>query len=98
MAGYLFELCAKNALVCLIVTFSRGRSRPIRCSSPKTVDFGEWIFAHREPSVGVVFTRYRPSEIDRISSIVLGLCTTKSEGLYGKFTTVTSRKTPTRGI
>jgi predicted nuclease of predicted toxin-antitoxin system len=61
-------------------------------------DFGEWICALREPSVGVVFTRYRPSEIDRISSIVLGLCTTKSEGLYGKFTTVTSRKIPTRGI
>ncbi len=61
-------------------------------------DFGEWIFAHGEPSVGIVFLRYRPSELDRVSRIVLELVTAHGEGLYRKFTTVTARKTRMRGI
>lgn len=61
-------------------------------------DFGEWIFAHGEPSVGVVFVRYRPSEIDQISDIVLKLVAVRPDELYRKFTTVTPKKICMRGI
>lgn len=61
-------------------------------------DFGEWVFAHAEPSVGIVFLRYRPSELDRVARIVLDLVTAHGQGLYRKFTTVTPRKTRMRAI
>ena len=61
-------------------------------------DFGEWIFAHGEPSVGVVFLRYRPLGIDEISSIVLKLLAAHGEGLSRKFTTVTHTKSRMREI
>ena len=61
-------------------------------------DFGEWVFAHREPSTGVVFLRYRRTERNQVSSTVLELVGRHGRGLYRKFTTVTPRKTRMRVI
>jgi len=30
-------------------------------------DFGEWVFAHHEPTLGVVFLRYRHSDYQKIA-------------------------------
>jgi predicted nuclease of predicted toxin-antitoxin system len=76
-----------------------ARARQINCVLvTEDSDFGEWVFAHGEPSVGVVFLRYRPSELHRVSRIVLELVTVHREGLYRKFTTVTPKKIRMRGI
>ena len=61
-------------------------------------DFGEWVFAHREPSMGVVFLRYRQTERDQVSIAVLELVGRHGQDLYRKFTTVTPKKTRMRVI
>ncbi len=61
-------------------------------------DFGEWVFAHREPTSGVVFLRYPQGERDAMSRSVVELIQRQGNGLYGKFTTVTPRKTRMRSI
>jgi len=61
-------------------------------------DFGEWVFAHRHPTVGVILLRYRPHDKTRIWQILLDLLVSRAEGLTGKFTVVTVNKTRIRDI
>lgn len=61
-------------------------------------DFGDWVFAHQEPTVGVIFLRYRHNEREPISRVVLELVRRYDSGLYRKFTTVTVKKTRMREV
>ena len=61
-------------------------------------DFGEWVFAHRVPTSEVVFLRYAQGERDAMSRSVVELVQRQGQALYGKFTTITPRKTRTRRI
>ena len=61
-------------------------------------DFGDWVFAHQEPTLGVVFLRYRHNQRDLVSSVVLDLVRRHGSGLYGKFVTVTAKKIRVRKI
>ncbi len=61
-------------------------------------DFGDWVFAHQEPTLGVVFLRYRHNQRDLVSSVVLDLVRRHGSGLYGKFVTVTAKKIRVREI
>ncbi|MBE7439173.1 MAG: DUF5615 family PIN-like protein [Spirochaetales bacterium] len=36
-------------------------------------DFGEWVFAHKRPTIGIILLRYRPSEKERIRLLLLNL-------------------------
>jgi predicted nuclease of predicted toxin-antitoxin system len=55
-------------------------------------DFGEWVFAHQENTISVVFLRYTYQDLAFITEIVLELFRSKGTGLFGKFTTVTRHK------
>ena len=59
-------------------------------------DFGELVFAHAHPSLGIVYLRYAPGEVDAISASLLGLI--KSRPLLGKFYTLTATKIRTREL
>lgn len=61
-------------------------------------DFGEWVFAHKEKVIGVIFLRYKPEDIQSISSSLIALINKHGGELYGKFTVVTVKKIRMRGI
>ncbi len=55
-------------------------------------DFGEWVFAHHEPTMGVLFLRYRPAELAAMSDALLRTLQSHGEGLFSKFTVITPKK------
>jgi predicted nuclease of predicted toxin-antitoxin system len=55
-------------------------------------DFGEWVFAHREENISVVFLRYTFKDLSIITEVVLELFRSKGPALFGKFTTITTHK------
>ncbi len=61
-------------------------------------DFGEWIFAHKERSTGVIFLRYKTEEVQNISSSLSWLLKNYGVELYNKFTVVTVKKIRIRTI
>ncbi len=61
-------------------------------------DFGEWVFAHKEKVMGVIFLRYKPEEVQNISSSLMALINKHGFELYGKFTVVTVKKIRIREI
>jgi predicted nuclease of predicted toxin-antitoxin system len=71
---------------------------PPRIILTEDKDFGEWVFAHHISEVSVIFLRYDTPDIEKIISEVVSLLRRDKENLFGKFTTVTSRKIRTRLI
>lgn len=61
-------------------------------------DFGEWVFAHKEKNVSVVFLRYKHEQIEGISSSLIKLINKYQTELYGKFVVITVRKIRIREI
>jgi predicted nuclease of predicted toxin-antitoxin system len=61
-------------------------------------DFGEWVFAHREPTSGVVFLRYGHADREAMSRSAARLIQLQGHALYGAFTTITPKKTRIRRI
>jgi len=61
-------------------------------------DFGEWVFAHHEPTWGVVFLRYRHSEYQRIALSLVKVLQKYSTLFYDRFTVVTVTKVRMRRI
>jgi predicted nuclease of predicted toxin-antitoxin system len=55
-------------------------------------DFGEWVFSHREPTMGILFLRYHPSELDAMSNAILQTLQTHGDALFSKFTVITPKK------
>ncbi|MFH0925042.1 MAG: DUF5615 family PIN-like protein [bacterium] len=61
-------------------------------------DFGEWIFAHKEKCIGVIFLRYKPEEIHQITDTLINLLYKYGESLLQKFTVLRGNKLRIRGI
>lgn len=61
-------------------------------------DFGEWIFAHKEKNVSVIFLRYKPHQIENISSSLISLLNKYGAALYGKFVVLGGNKVRIRDI
>jgi len=61
-------------------------------------DFGEWIFAHKEKNVSVIFLRYKPSELKNISDSLIKILNEHGISLYGKFVVITPKKIRSRII
>ncbi len=61
-------------------------------------DFGEWVFAHRTESAGVLFLGYDEIEINEIMKSLLSILKEYDSSLYGKFTVITKNKVRIRSI
>lgn len=61
-------------------------------------DFGEWVFAHQEKAVGVIYLRYRVEELNRLILSLINVLTEKNLILYGKFVVITPKKIRIRDI
>ena len=61
-------------------------------------DFGEWVFAHREEVVGVLFLRYRHDQIQQITATITDFIQRRGDTLRGKFITITPKKLRIRDI
>lgn len=51
-------------------------------------DFGEWVFAHKVKSVGVVYLRYRSDEVMSISRSLIDLLSKNGDVFYKKFVVI----------
>ncbi|MCP5500967.1 MAG: DUF5615 family PIN-like protein [Leptospiraceae bacterium] len=61
-------------------------------------DFGEWVFAHKTESVGILFLRYDESELNEIINSLKLLLKKYGDSLYNKFTVITKNKIRIREI
>jgi predicted nuclease of predicted toxin-antitoxin system len=61
-------------------------------------DFGEWVFAHKEKSVGVVLLRYKIHELEQITDSLMNLLRNHGESLTRKFTVITVKKVRIRKL
>ena len=71
---------------------------PPRIILTEDKDFGEWVYAHNEKDISVILLRYHWIETKKIVDILLELIRSKGEGLYGKFTTITTQKIRIRSL
>ncbi len=71
---------------------------PPRIILTEDKDVGEWVYAHKEQSIIVIFLRYSVPELKHIISILANLLQSKGEELYGKFTTITTQKIRIRSL
>ncbi len=71
---------------------------PLRIILTEDKDFGEWVYAHKEQSISVIFLRYSVPESKHIISILVNLLQSKGDELFEKFTTITTRKIRIRSL
>ena len=78
-----------------VIALSRN---PPRIILTEDKDFGEWVYAHHEQNISVIFLRYHVTEKADIMQILKELIKSKGEELFGKFTTLTSQKIRIRSL
>jgi predicted nuclease of predicted toxin-antitoxin system len=61
-------------------------------------DFGEWVFAHKERNVSVVYLRYKVEDLEKIIDSLSKVLLEKGQNLYGKFVVITINKIRIREI
>lgn len=61
-------------------------------------DFGEWVFAHKEKIKGVIYLRYKSSELSAIITALLKTLKEHETSLFNKFTVITPKKIRIRSI
>jgi predicted nuclease of predicted toxin-antitoxin system len=61
-------------------------------------DFGEWVFAHKEKGISVIFLRYKVDELKNIKGSLINLLNRCGDSLYGKFVVITVKKVRIREI
>ena len=61
-------------------------------------DFGEWIFAHKQRNVSVVYLRYKVKDLEKIIDSLSRVLLEKGQNLYGKFVVITINKIRIREI
>jgi predicted nuclease of predicted toxin-antitoxin system len=71
---------------------------PPRIILTEDKDFGDLVFAHQHKDISVILLRYTFSETDTITTILMDLLRNKTHDLWGKFTTVTTKKVRIRNI
>lgn len=55
-------------------------------------DFGEWVFAHNIKHIIVILLRYHFQDTELIRGILMKVLSESYDGLFGKFTTITTNK------
>lgn len=55
-------------------------------------DFGEWVFAHKEKTCGIVFLRYKTEELEDVIRSLVKILTEYDTSLQRKFVTLTAKK------
>ncbi|KAA0257722.1 toxin-antitoxin system, toxin component [Deferribacter autotrophicus] len=55
-------------------------------------DFGEWVFAHKIETIGVIYLRYRYDELINITNTLLKVISKYNENLYRKFIVIKPNK------
>jgi predicted nuclease of predicted toxin-antitoxin system len=78
-----------------IIQFSKD---PPRIILTEDKDFGEWVFAHNQKEISVIFLRYDFRETAQIIDIISRLLTSKEFNLIGKFTIISAQKIRIREI
>jgi len=76
----------------------RISKEPPRIILTEDKDFGEWVYAHKEQNISVILLRYAFQELPKIVSILINLLESRGDDLYGKFTTITTRKVRIRSL
>ncbi len=61
-------------------------------------DFGDWVFAHKESNITVIFLRYLNHDYMKVAKILGKILTDRSSELKGYFTTITLHKIRKRKI
>jgi len=61
-------------------------------------DFGEWIFAHKLKSSGVIFLRYHFSDLQSISENLINILQKEPFSLSNKFTVISKNKVRMRSL
>ena len=61
-------------------------------------DFGEWVFAHKAKVNGVIFLRYDPKDLIKITESLIKVLSSYGTKLYGKFVVITPKKIRIREI
>ena len=61
-------------------------------------DFGEWIFSYKIKSVGIIFLRYKPEEVDGITTSLISILNKYQGSLANKFTVIKINKIRIRDI
>lgn len=55
-------------------------------------DFGEWVFAHKAATLGVIYLRYQVKEFIDITAALIKVLSAYHHSLYGKFVVITANK------
>lgn len=71
---------------------------PPRIILTEDKDFGEWVFAHGERDISVIFLRYRHPDLQSIIDTLVRLLRTKGQQLFKTFTTITEQKIRIRDL
>jgi predicted nuclease of predicted toxin-antitoxin system len=61
-------------------------------------DFGEWVFAHKKKAVGVIYLRYKATEVYELAASLAALLKEHGDSLYGKFVVVRPNKIRIRDL
>ena len=61
-------------------------------------DFGEWVFAHNESSIGIIFLKYHYRDLEKISQTLIDTLKKFKKELYNKFVVITPKKVRIRKI
>jgi len=61
-------------------------------------DFGNWIFAHKEETKGVIYLRYTGEEVNMICNSLVYLFSKYGDDLYEKFVVIKANKFRIRGL
>jgi len=61
-------------------------------------DFGEWIFAHKKKSLGVIFLRYNYKDVEIIAHSIEKVLLNLKNSIFNKFVVITIKKVRVRDI
>jgi len=61
-------------------------------------DFGELVFSHHDPTVGVIFLRYQPQDWLVTANTLVSVLGTRWSEFFGKFVVLTKNKLRIRDI
>lgn len=64
---------------------------PPRLILTEDKDFGEWVFAHHEDKISVIFLRYHHNNLDKIINILINHLKFDTNNYWGRFTTITTK-------
>lgn len=61
-------------------------------------DFGEWVFAHKESNISIIFLRYFHEDYELIAKNLLHILRNQVDDIAGFFTVITKNKIRKREI